>query len=262
MEIYDFHAHIYPEKIREKAVNSLADGYTIDVHCHGSADSLLEIGRQAGINHFVTLSVATGAAHVVSVNNFILEEQKNHKEFIAFGSVHPDYPDICGELERIKKGGIKGIKIHPDSQRFKVDDERMFPFYDLLGQYGIPLLVHCGDYRFDFDNPERVARVLDEFPKLIMIAAHFGGWLLYDRAVDVLKNRNCFLDCSSSIMYVGKRRGLELIREYGAERIVFGSDYPVWNPATELDALYSLGLKDPELEMILHGNAEQILRLK
>lgn len=259
MEIYDFHAHIYPNKIKEKAVRSLEDGYDIEVKCDGSAEDLLEAGRKAGISRFVTLAVALSPLHVESINNFILEEQKEHPEFIAFGSVHPDHPDSCGEIDRIKKLGIKGIKLHPDSQRFKLDAREMFPVYDLMSQYGLPLLVHCGDYRYDFDNPERVARIIDEFPKLTVVAAHFGGWLLFDRAIDALKNRNCYLDCSSSIMYTGKRRGLELIREYGAERMVFGSDYPVWNPAEELETLWSLGLSERELELIFSKNAKSIL---
>lgn len=261
MEIYDFHAHIYPEKIRERAVHSLEEGYTISLKGDGSADSLLDIGRRAGINHFVTLSVAVNPSHVESVNDFILEEQNKHPEFIAFGSMHADYDNKCAEIERIRNLGIKGVKIHPSTQRFRVDDERMFPVYDLLSQSGLPLLVHCGDYRFDYDNPERVGHVLDEFPKLTLIAAHMGGWLLFDRALDVFKGRKCYLDCSSTIAFTGKRRGLELIREYGAERVVFGSDYPVWNPAEELETLFSLGLKDEELQLILHGNAERILRL-
>lgn len=259
MEIYDFHAHIYPEKIREKAVESFYTDYTITVNCNGSAEYLLQTGKKAGIDKFVTLAVATTGRNVEAVNDFILYEQVAHPEFVAFGSVHPDHPDMCGEIERIKKAGIKGIKLHPSTQKFVVDDERMFPVYDYLSEIGLPLLVHCGDYRFDFDNPERVAHVLDEFPKLRLVAAHLGGWLLYDRALDMFKNRECYLDCSSVFMYTGKRHGLQLIREYGAERIVFGSDYPVWNPEQELKALLELGLTDSELEMILCRNAKDLL---
>lgn len=259
MEIYDFHAHIYPEKVREKAVKSLESGYTINLCCDGSEETLLEISKQTGISHYVTLGVAASAKHVESVNNFILERQAKVPEFIGFGSMHPDYEDPLGELERIYNAGIAGIKLHPSSQRFKADDERMFPFYDMIRELGLPLLVHCGDYRVDFDNPERVGHLLDLFPGIKLIAAHMGGWLLHDRALDVFKNRDCYLDCSSTIAFTGKRRGLELIREYGAERIVFGSDYPVWNPAHELEVLYSLGLGDDELEMILCKNAERVL---
>jgi predicted TIM-barrel fold metal-dependent hydrolase len=260
MDIYDFHAHIYPEKIREKAIESVSDNYTINIDCDGKADTLITDCKEAGINHFVALSVAQSAKHVESINDFALSLQENYEEIDSFGSIHPDYEEPEKELERIFKSGIKGIKIHPDSQGFKVDDERMFPIYDTIRALRLPLMIHCGDYRFDYDNPERVAKVIDEFPGLTIIAAHFGGWLLYDRALDALKDKKCYLDCSSSMMYLGKRRSKELIRAYGAERMLYVSDYPMWNPATELETLRSLGLESDELELMLHINAERILK--
>lgn len=259
MEIYDFHAHIYPDKIREKALDTIMDEYIIKIDYDGTVDTLLDIGRRCGINHFVALPVAVTGRHVRSVNDFALNEQKQHKEIISFGSMHIDYEDMTGELERIYKEGLHGIKLHPDTQGFRVDDKRMFPLYDAMSMFNMPLVVHCGDYRYDFDNPERVAHVIDEFPKLKVVTAHFGGWLLYDRAVDALLSRQCYLDCSSSATYLGNRRFKELIRLYGAERILFASDYPMWNPEAELANLCNIGLTDKELELILYKNAERIL---
>lgn len=259
MDIYDFHAHIYPEKIREKALKSVADNYTITIDYDGTVDTLLNIGKECGINHFVALPVAVSDRHVQSVNDYALDEQKKHQEIISFASMHAAYKEKAGEIERVKELGLHGVKLHPDSQGFKVDDERMFEAYDAMASLGLPLVVHCGDYRFDYDNPERLAHVIDMFPKLTVVAAHFGGWLLYDRALDALLDKNCYLDCSSSARYLGNRRFKELIRTYGAERIVFASDYPMWNPKDELENLYSIGLTDAELKFILCDNAEKIL---
>lgn len=259
MDIYDFHAHIYPDKVREKALLSIADNYEITIDFDGTVDNLLKVGGEAGISKFVALPVAVSGRHVESVNDYALSEQKLHKEIIAFGSMHADYEDKVKEIRRIKDIGLHGVKLHPDSQGFRVDDERMFPVYQEMSDLGLPLVVHCGDYRYDFDNPERLANVIDAFPKLTVVAAHFGGWLLFDRAVDALLDKNCYLDCSSSSLYTGKRRFKELIRTYGAERIVFGTDYPMWDPRVELQVLYDIGLKDSELQMILCDNAKRIL---
>ncbi len=259
MEIYDFHAHIYPEKVREKAVHSIEESYMIERNCDGSIEGLIKRGSEAGIKHFVALSVAQSGKHVESINDFALEMQEKYAEITAFGSIHPDYCDCEKELVRIKKAGIKGIKLHPDTQRFYADDEKMYPVYDLIRQLELPIVMHCGDYRYDFDNPERVARVVREFPGLKFVAAHFGGWLLFDRALDEFLQLDCYLDCSASVSFLGKRRMKELIRAYGAERIVFGSDSPMFDPVKELEGLMQLGLRDDELELILHGNAEKIL---
>ena len=259
MEIYDFHAHIYPEKIAQKAVEGVGHFYSIQMHETGTVDRLLEAGDEAGISKFIVHSVATGARQVQSVNDFISETVKAHPDrFVGFGTIHADYEDKCTEIERMISLGLSGVKIHPDSQYFYVDDPRMFEVYEAI-EGRLPILVHCGDYRYDYDSPERVRRVLDAFPKLTFIAAHFGGWSVQDLAAEYLLDTGCYLDCSSSMMYLGAKRSKELIRMYGAERFLFGSDYPMWNPGSELDRLRSLGLTEREMKLMLHDNAEHIL---
>lgn len=262
MTIYDFHAHVYPEKIAQKAVEGVGNFYNIAMDETGTVDRLLAIGEEAGIDRFVVHSVATGAKQVTSVNDFIAAAVKEHPDkLIGFGTMHADFEDKCAEIERMQAIGLRGVKIHPDSQRFCVDDPRMFEVYDAI-QGRMPLLVHCGDYRYDYDNPERVLRVLKEFPKLTFVAAHFGGWSVYDLAVEYLKDTNCYFDCSSAMMYLGRKRSQELMRIYGAERMLFGSDYPMWNPKSELERFMDVDLTEEERELILHENAERILGVR
>lgn len=261
MAIYDCHAHIYPEKIAAKAVEGVGHFYGIQMDCpSGTAETLLAIGDEAGIDRFLVHSVATQARQVESINNFLAETVAKEPRFIGFGTMHADYEHKADELERIVGMGLRGIKIHPDSQLYAVDDPRMFELYDALqGRY--PILVHCGDYRYDFDNPERVRRVLDMFPRLTFIAAHFGGWSLADLALEYLKDAHCYFDCSSSMMYLGPKRSAQLIREYGAERFLFGSDYPMWSPKDELERFRALDITEEEKEMILSKNPEIVLQL-
>ena len=67
------------------------------------------------------------------------------------------------------------------------------------------------------------------------------------------------MDCSSSFAFVGAQRAKELIRIYGADRILFGSDFPIWDPARELQAVLEAGFTDAELEGILGGNCRRYL---
>ncbi len=259
--IYDFHAHIYPERIAARAVEGVGNFYGIPMDCkEGTVDALLEIGRPAGITNYVVHSVATGAKQVQSINDFIAGAQAAHPgEVIGFGTIHADFENKLAELERMESIGLQGLKIHPDSQQFFVDDERMDEVYDYL-QGRMPVLIHCGDYRFDYDHPRRIRAILEKFPNLTVIAAHFGGWSIFDLAVEYLEDMNCYLDCSSSMAFLGKRRTKELIRLYGAERMLFGSDYPMWSPAAELEELRSLGLTAEEMDLMLYKNAESILK--
>ena len=60
---------------------------------------------------------------------------------------------------------------------------------------------------------------------------------------------------------LGLVRSKELIRIYGAERILFGTDFPMWNLKEELDNMEKLQLTNEEYELIFHKNAEKILKI-
>lgn len=259
MEIFDFHAHIYPEKIAHKAVQSVGHFYGIEMDCDGTARTLLEKGKRAGVSRFLVQSVATSPAQVCSINDFIAGECARHPVLTGFGTLHPDMERPLEEIVRLQELGLKGVKFHPDTQKFNMDDDKLFPIYDALSQSGLPVLMHCGDYRYTCSHPQRLARVLDNFPRLTVVAAHFGGWSLWDLALEYLKDKNCFVDCSSSIMFLGKVRSRELIKAYGAERVLYGTDFPMWDEKEEIGRVESLGLSMEELELIFSGNAKRVL---
>jgi predicted TIM-barrel fold metal-dependent hydrolase len=131
-------------------------------------------------------------------------------------------------------------------------------FYELI-EGRLPLILHCGDYRWDNSHPHRIKEILHTFPKLVLNAAHFGGWSLYDLALEYLEDERCFLDVSSASIYLGQRRTTELIHIYGADRILFGSDFPMWSPVVELERFMKNDLTESEREMILWRNAERFV---
>jgi len=137
------------------------------------------------------------------------------------------------------------------------DDE----LYDYLQQNKLPLLIHTGDYRYTYSHPARLKKLLHLFPDLIAVGAHFGGWSVYDLALEYLENEKCYMDTSSSFMMLGLRRARELIRLYGAERMLFGTDFPMWHAGDELSQFLELGLTDEENQLILHKNAEKLLNI-
>ncbi|MBE7046123.1 MAG: amidohydrolase [Ruminococcaceae bacterium] len=261
MSIIDFHCHIYPEKIAEKAVKSVGEFYNIEMDAKGTSEHLIKLGSKCGITNYVVHSVAVDKDHVQTINNYIASECEEHKEFIGFMTMHADYENKLEEAERAKKLGLKGVKIHPDTQKYNMDDKRMYELYDYLQSEELPLLIHTGDYRYSYSHPSRLRKLLDDFPRLIAIGAHFGGWSLYDLALEYLKDTNCYLDTSSSLDYIGLKRAKELINIYGAERILYGTDFPMWSPDDELKKFFNIGLDDSQNELILCKNAQRILKL-
>lgn len=259
MRIIDFHTHIYPDKIAVKGSQSICDFYGLEYHYTGSADVLLNEGKKAGISEFLLLPVAVKAEYVRHINEFTAQEVNEHKEFHGFGTVHADMEDITFEIETIKRLGLKGIKIHPDTQGFAIDDKRLYPMYDAI-QGKMPIVVHCGDPRYEYSRPEKLRKVLDDFPNLQAVGAHLGGWSMFDKAFEYLKDTSCYFDFSSCMMFIGKEETERYIKSYGADRMLFGTDFPLWNPSKEIERFLSLNISNEERENIAYKNAISLLK--
>ena len=262
MRIIDFHTHVYPEAIARKAADNVRAFYdglgndTID----GKIQTLLNRGDLAGITEFAILPVATKAERTRHINDFIIREASGQPRFYGFGTVHADMDGLMDEVAYIKENGLHGIKIHPDYQTFAIDDERMFPVYEEI-QGNMPIIFHMGDLRYDYSHPVRLRRVLDRFPDLQVIAAHFGGYQMRDVARELLTDTNCLFDTSSSLMFMEPGVAEEHIRHYGADRFLYGSDFPMWDPVIELERFMKLDLTDDEKEQICWKTAAQLLRI-
>ena len=261
MKIIDFHTHVYPDAIAPKAAQSVRDFYQLgDDKIDGTVSSLLRLGKAAGTDKFVILPVSLRPDRTRHINDFILSQLAEVPEFYGFGTIHAGMDAITDEVQYIMDKGLRGVKMHPDSQVFSIDDPRLFPAYEML-QDKLPVLLHMGDVRYDYSHPIRLKKLLDLFPRLQVIAAHFGGYGMYETACQELSGKNCFFDVSSSLMFMESGVAEKYIRHYGAERFVYGSDFPMWNPLEEMERFKRLRLTDREFEQIYHITAEYLLRI-
>jgi len=161
------------------------------------------------------------------------------------------------------ENGLKGVKLHPDIQAFKLDDARSLKIFELCERKNVPVLIHTGDYRYDFSNPNRLLPVLDAYEKLTVIGAHLAGWSVWEEAFEKLSHkRNLYVDCSSTFPFYEKEKAKELICRWGFDRVLFGSDYPMWNPISELDTFLSLELGEEANRKILGENAKKMFGLE
>lgn len=262
MELIDIHTHVYPDGIARKAAASIRSFYELGTHeMDGTVETLLERGNAAGIDRFVILPVAVKADNTRHINNFILEKSAQEPRFIGFGTLHAEMEDPEQEADYIIGAGLHGVKIHPDTQQFAIDDPRLFPAYDRL-QGKLPVLFHMGDTRYDYSHPARLVHLLREFPRLQVVAAHFGGYRMYETAMEYLKDAPCIFDVSSSIMFMPEGLPERYIRTYGAERMAFGTDYPLWDPVNETKRFFHLKLTDEEFEQISHKTVKTLLNLE
>lgn len=256
----DAHCHVYPEKIASRAVAGTDTFYGTVSAEDGLVPTLIDHGIKAGVDHFIVQSVATTPKQVKSINEFIAESVAEAEgRLTGLGTLHPDSTDLAGDVAHIVSLGLRGVKLHPDIQGFKVDDYRCLKIYELCEREGLPILMHTGDYRYDNSNPNRLMPILEIYTGLTVIGAHFGGWSIYEEASEALAGTpNLYVDCSSSFCYISREKAKEIIRRYGADRVLFGTDYPMWTHKTELDFLMSLDLTDSEYRMILSENAKKV----
>ena len=260
--LIDSHAHIYPEKIAGKAVSSVGAFYDIGMRRGGTAEDLLKTGQRAGVTHYVVHSVATSAKQVPSINQFISESVRAYPNaFIGLGTMHPDVDSFEAECARIEALGLRGIKLHPDFQKFNIDDSRIMPLYE-IAEGRLPILFHTGDYRYDFSHPRRLRNVLRAFPKLRVVGAHFGGWSIFEEGVKYLADTTAMVDSSSASFWLKEPNKMEaLIRAYGPDRVMFGSDYPMWDATDELAFLERVNLTAEERERIYWKNAAEFYHI-
>ena len=258
-KIIDFHAHIFNPKIAHLAIANLEQHYGMPWECLGTFTDMKQQMDISGFYKAVIFSTPTKPTQVVINNNFLFDLKD--ERFIVFGSVHPDYVDVANEIQRIKNHGLRGFKFHPDFQAFNIDDDKALFMYDEIGS-DYPIVLHVGDKTLDFSNPERLAKVLEKFPEHKFVAAHMGGYSMWDNEVSCLVGKNVWFDTSSTLCGVSPEKLTDMIRAHGADRVLFGTDYPAVSLKAEAERIEALALTEEEKDKIFYKNAAALLELE
>ncbi len=261
--VIDAHCHIYPPKIALLAIRHTDEFYSEKSSEKGITEHLIESSKGSGVDKFLVQSVATTERQVQRINEFIAKEvENNSQKLIGLGTIHPRSEDMLGDVRHLYELGLKGIKIHPDIQGFAVDDKGYVKAYEICSKLNLPILMHTGDNRYDLSNPNRLLPILKEFKDLTVIGAHFGGYSIWEEASKQYAGiENFYVDCSSSFNYLDKKIIKEMIYRYGTDRVLFGSDYPMWNAKKEIETLLSLNLDESDYHKIFSENAKKVYNL-
>lgn len=259
-KIINMHTHIFPEKIAEKAVAAIGGFYDLHMATGGTSEALINDGKPFGVCKYLVSSTATTEHQVASINTFIAAECAKHPEFVGFGSLHPGLTreEIFSEVDRIISLGLKGIKLHPDFQKFNIDDPKAYPIYEAASGK-LPILFHIGDNRYDYSHPARLHNILEKFPELVAIAAHLGGYRRWEDSHINRGHPRVYIDTCSSIEFMSPEEAVKIIREHGIDRVFFGTDSPMWSHEETMERFNALPLTQEEREKILYKNAQRCL---
>jgi predicted TIM-barrel fold metal-dependent hydrolase len=258
--IIDAHCHIWPDHIAAAVLAGRPAG--LDARHDGTVDGLRRTMDAAGIDRAVCLGVAHAARTVPRTNEFI--GSLDRARFVPFGTVHPDLP-AADNLRSLQDNGITGVKLHPLFQDLSLADPRVISLLAVLADAGIIVITHVGaggdTGANDRGSPAALRALLDAVPGLRLIACHFGGYHRLDEAEDLVVGSRAVLETSWPPTTGGldQARVRDIIARHGADRVVYGSDWPMTDPAAEIAAVRALGLPASEEAAILGGNLAALL---
>jgi len=264
VSVIDFHTHIFPDHLAPRAIATLLENAPKDRNfTDGTVSGLHDSMIKNGIALSVTLPIATKKEQVAVINS--QQAQSDRSFIIPFGTIHPESENIAAEVEFLTSHNIAGIKLHPEYQNFHLDDHRYFPMYDILQSAGIIIVFHAGKdpgpFTGDHALPPAFRTLRREFPRLTMIAAHMGGWRIWDRVAEEFCGEDIYFDTSAVYGLLDKELFMRIARRQGCERLVFGSDSPWFDQGEAVTWIDSLPFSSGEKEMIFRTNAETLLSL-
>ena len=262
--IIDFHTHCFPDALAGRALEKLTKIAGIAPITDATVSGSIRYMDKCGIDKAVVCNIATNPRQQTNVNNFALSLVGNPR-LIPLGSVHPDGDCIPEELERLKKGGIRGIKLHPDYMGYDVDSPAFMRVFRMIEESGMFVIIHAGCDPYSPDHchasPLMIRRVVEACPTLRLVAAHFGSNMMWDGVEKYLVGKNLWIDTSLTAHGLKPEQAKRIIDGHDPERILFASDMPWSDPKSEADYIRSLGYDDARLEAIFHVNAEKLLGL-
>lgn len=265
--IIDFHTHIFPDALAERARQTLVKntekfGNNYEPIHDMTKAGLVRAMDEFGIDKSVIQPIATKPSQNKSMNEWAAGTADDR--VIGFGSLHPDTDDYRRDIDRIVELGLKGLKFHAEYQLFYPDEPRMLRIYDYAFSKGLIVLHHAG---YDpgtpppfHTSPARFAEVLRQMQGGVMVLAHLGGHAQWDDVEKYLVGKDVYFDTSMGTSFYGAERLTRIIQNHGADRVLFASDSPWSNGKDEIAAIRALPLTPEEIEKVLGGNAERLLK--
>lgn len=193
-----------------------------------------------------------------------LRRSATPERLVPFASVHPHDPKAASDLADYARHGVRGVKLHPEMQRFYPDDERAMPVYEACARLGLPVIFHAGRSGIEpeFLRPyallRRYERPIREFPQVQFVLGHAGARDVEEAVQLARKYDNVWLELSSQ----GVTSIYNLHKTLGSERLLYGSDWPFYPQAVALAKILLVTEHTLEARIrILGGNAERLLAM-
>lgn len=278
--IIDFHTHIFPPMMREdRARYSEQDPCFELLYANpkakiATAEEIINSMDREGIDISVVFNIGWASHDLCrETNDYIMEAIARYpNRLIGFCSIQPLAGEkAVDEIKRCIRGGVKGIgELRCDTQGFDLADEAvMAPIVRVAVEHQLVVLTHASEpvgHSYSGKGtitPDILYRFIQSFPDLNLVCAHWGGGLpLYALMPEVAGAlSNVYFDTAASPFLYHDNIFQHVSEIVGANKILFGSDYPLIEQSRIVRSVRALDLPEEEKDMILGGNAQRLLNL-
>ncbi|MBI3250574.1 MAG: amidohydrolase [Candidatus Andersenbacteria bacterium] len=181
--------------------------------------------------------------------------------------------------EHVEAGVVVGIKLYPGYENFYPSDERLKPVYEFCQKFNIPVVLHTGFLLQgspgiqEQAHPNSIDKIVNLFPELIFIMAHFGNPWTAEAARVIAQHQNIYADLSGFFTEYDEHISLEekadfyqKMKEFisitgNLKKCLFGTDWPLYSQKEYLAAVQELPMKDEERDLFFWKNSSRIFGL-
>lgn len=266
--IIDFHTHVFPDKLAPRALESLQEGLKtnsgtrLPTFSDATESGLRASMEEHEIDISVVLPIATTPKQTSSINEFA--KKVSHGGLVSLGSVYPGQDGWQKTVEDLARDGFAGIKLHPEFQKCYVDSPEVIDLINLCKKLDMIVVFHAG---VDSGvappvhcSPKTLRHALEYTEGDNVIAAHLGGYLMWDDVETYLVGTPVIFDTAMISRYIEPEKCADIIRKHGLDKIVCGSDSPWEGQRDNRNFLKDGGFTDGELDEF-DRTAKRLLKL-
>jgi predicted TIM-barrel fold metal-dependent hydrolase len=279
--IIDCHTHIFPDEVRRnRGKYSQKDPAFAEIYKDEKAkmvgvEELIRSMDEGGIDKAVVCGFPWSDSALCSAgNDYTLEGMHRFPErIIGFGCIQPNHGDeAVEETKRCISLGMKGIgelaSYYPPATSL-CDIDSLRPICEILEEADLPLMLHSNEmvghsYPGKCNTPlTSIYDFILAFPRVRILLAHWGGgFFFYELMPEVAKaaEKTWYDTAASPFLYRRKIYSVALTI-VGADKILFGSDYPLVPPRRYIEEMEDSGLREEERRKILGQNIKNLLKL-
>lgn len=268
----DAHIHILPDAVHE--ANPDSDDVWVYADIHKYRDMMDQLGVEKAVimplndPWLMSMEFTIEAVH----KNLYAMKQCYPGKFYAFADVdtrNSPVESVKAIEQAVDKYALDGIKLHPSNTGVALDSDYNQPIFAFAQKHNIPVAIHCyPNSDNDFCTADKIVRIMAQFPDLTVIVSHMGAYQW-----EQLLATTVYVDISAIlpdyIRTYGIKKTNEILRQFGADRLIFATDYPdnrFLKPEeiyrSYFDVLNQMDFTLEEVEMIIYGNIERVLNWK